>query len=232
MRRSLLVSLTLLAITRTTAVGQACLGMASSTTGPLQAIGEASLTSGTRTVSAGLGYGFPSSVFGSLGIGTKSIEAYNGSSLNLGASAGYEIALGKAAQVQLCPVASLGFEIGPRNTFESGVDRSSRRASVGLAVGAAVAAHGRLQVIPTASLSYAYGQAKAESSAGATLFEISDHYALGQLGVGLILNSQISVRPSVDLPLGLDAGEPTFRLAVGYNFGRKKNRSESWSEAP
>lgn len=232
MRRSLLVALTLLAITHTTAVAQACLGLASFTTGSVQAVGEASLTSGSRTVGAELGYGFPSSVFGGIGIGTRSIEAYNGSSLDLGASGGYQMALGKAARVQLCPVASFGFEIGPKNTFDSGVDRSSRRASVGLAIGGSVGSHGRLQVIPTASLSYAYGKSKAESDTGATLFEISDHYTLGQLGVGLVLNSHISVRPSVDIPLGLDGGEPTFRLAIGYNFGRKHNRSEPAPEAP
>jgi hypothetical protein len=76
-----------------------------------------------------------------------------------------------------------------------------------------------MQVIPTVGLAYAYRQDKAENSAGASLFEIADHYALAQVGIGLVLNSTISVRPSVEIPLGLYSGDPTFGITLGYNFG-------------
>jgi hypothetical protein len=89
---------------------------------------------------------------------------------------------------------------------------------VGVNVGAVLGNNPRMRVIPSAGLAYAYGQVKAENDAGTTLFEISDRYALAQLGVGIILNQNISLRPNVDIPLDLEGGEATFGLTVGYNF--------------
>jgi hypothetical protein len=158
-------------------------------------------------------------VFGGVAIGTTSNEAIGGSSLELGASAGYQIPLENAARFHLCPAVSVGVGIGPKNTFNSGVDRSNQTASAGIALATSVAAGPRVKIIPTVGLAYAYRQDRAENAAGASLFEITYHYARLQLGVGLLLNSNISVRPSADIPLGLAGSEPTVGIILGYNFG-------------
>jgi hypothetical protein len=50
--------------------------------------------------------------------------------------------------------------------------------------------------------------------------EASETYGLASLGVGFIFNSNIAVRPSVNIPLGSDlSNDPTFGLTVGYSFG-------------
>jgi hypothetical protein len=49
--------------------------------------------------------------------------------------------------------------------------------------------------------------------------EGSDTHGIASLGVGLIFNN-ISVRPNVVIPVGLDGADPTLGLTVGYNFGR------------
>lgn len=219
MRRSLVVSLALLAILSAPAVAQTCLGLASYSDGPLQVSGSSWLTSEASSFGAGLGYGRPGSVFGGLAIGTTSNEAVDGSSLDIGASFGYQISVGKTARFHLCPVANLSFGIGPKNTFNSGVDRSNKMVSAGIALATSLLAGPRLMIIPTLGLAYAYRQARAENAAGASLFEITENYARVQLGVGLVLNSNISVRPGVDLPLGLEGTDPTFGITVGYTFG-------------
>ena len=46
---------------------------------------------------------------------------------------------------------------------------------------------------------------------------------MAQLGVGLVMNQNISIRPSVDLPLK-SGNDTRFGLTVGYNFGSKGAR--------
>jgi hypothetical protein len=219
MLRVPVVSLALLVIGSASAAAQTCRGLASFSTTPIQVTGEGSMTAESNTLSAGIGYGFPQSAFGEVGIGTTSNEAFGGSSLELKASVGYQIALGKTTQFHLCPIGSAGFGMGPTNTAGSGVDRSNRSALVGLAFGTSLSGTPRMQIVPSLGLSYAYRRDKAQDNAGAILFEISDHYALAQLGLGFILNSKLALRPRIDIPLGLESSAPTFGLTLGYNFG-------------
>lgn len=217
MRRSLVVLFALLAIVRTSSVAQTCMGLASFRSAPMQVTGNGQISDLSTTFGATVGYGMPSSVYGNIGVATTSYDGFDGSTLGLSARAGYQIELGKSRQVQLCPNASFGLGIGP-NDDTAGIDQSTRSATVGVNVGTVFAPNPRMMVVPSVGLSYAYGKVKAENDAGTTLFQISDNYALGQLGVGLILNQNISLRPNVDIPLGLDGGEISFGFTVGYNF--------------
>jgi hypothetical protein len=135
MRRSLLVFLVLLGITRAPAQAQTCLGLAPFSSSAVQVTGEGAFTQSSNGVSAGLGYGLPASLFGGVTVGTRSFEAFDGSSVDLGAAAGYQISVARAAGFELCPLASFNLGIGPNSRFGSGVDRSSRLASIGLALG-------------------------------------------------------------------------------------------------
>ena len=224
MRRSLVVSLALLAIVRSPAVAQTCMGLASFGNAPMQVTANGSFSDLSNTFGATVGYGIPSNVYGTVGVSTTSFDGVDGSSVGLAARAGYQMALGKSGQVQVCPNASIGVGMGPDDAT-AGIDNSSRSATVGLNVGTVLGANPRMKVIPSAGLSYAYGRQKAQDDAGATLFEISDNYGLAQLGVGVVLNQNISVRPSVDIPLGLEGSNPTFGLTLGYNFGSKSAAS-------
>lgn len=222
MRRSLLISLVLLVIARTSAMGQTCLGLVPFSRGSVQLTGQGSFTNGSKALIAGLAYGLPS-VFGGIEVGRTAIEAFEGSSLNLGAALGYQMALGKQTPIQVCPLARFNLAIGPRNTFNSGVDRLGHTASMGVLLGTSLGAGPRTEVIPTAGLSYAYSKTKAEDATGTPLVQFSDNYGIAQLGVGLVLNSNLSIRPGVDIPLGLQGSDPVFGLTVGYNFGRSRH---------
>lgn len=221
MRRNLLLSVLLLGLAGSTAAAQTCLGLASFSTGSVQVTGAGSFTQNSNTVGVGAGYGITSRFFASGDIGTSSTETFDGSSLDLGTTLGYEVPLGHTSPLRLCPVVSLGLQLGPTSSFQSGVQRSDRLAALGLAVGALFRTGARSQLAPTAGLSFAYEKSQAQNNAGALLFEISDSYLLAQLGVGFIFNSNISVRPRLDIPLGWTGNEPTLGVTVGYNFGRK-----------
>src|SRR5438093_5532372 len=105
MRRSLVVSLALLAIVRSPAVAQTCQGLASFKNAPVQVSGNASFADGTNAFGAGLAYGLQSGLWGGVGVGTRKIDALDGSSLNFGGTVGYQMAVGNA-RASVCPVAS------------------------------------------------------------------------------------------------------------------------------
>ena len=220
MRRTFLLSVAVLSIAHASATAQICRGLAAFSTGPVQITGEGSLTPESNAIGASLGYGLTRGLFGDASIGTRSSDTFRGSSLELGAGAGYDIEVGK---FHLCPTGSVGMGMGPNKPFGSGEDRSSRSALLGVSVGTIVEASTRWQLIPTLAFSYAYRKDQAIDNAGTTLFEISDHYALAQVGFGLVLRN-LTIRPHVELPLSFDTGDPTVGLTVGYNFGRRANR--------
>jgi outer membrane protein with beta-barrel domain len=223
MRRSLVVSLALLAIVRAPAVAQTCQGLASFSTGQMQATGNATFGNGMDTFGATLAYGQPAGAFGGIGIGTTSIDAFDGSSFDVGVAGGYQMTAGKAKKIHLCPVANFGLGMGPKDVGGSGVDMSTTTGGMGLALGTSLPGGPRMQIIPTGGLGLEYLKFKADN--GTTSSSASDTYGVMNLGVGFIFNSQIAVRPGISIPLGLDGGETSFGLTVGYNFGNKGART-------
>jgi hypothetical protein len=214
------VALLLLAVPSLQA--QTCQGLASFSSSPLQVIGEASLTGESSAFGAGLAYGLPQGPFAEAVVARRAHENFGGSSVDVVAAAGYDLAFGKASLLHLCPVAAAGVQLGPNNAFNSGVERSRRSAQLGLTFGAELTPQRRWNVIPTFAVSYAFQRDQAEDAAGAVLFRIDDAYALAQIGMGLVFKSTLSLRPSVDLPLGLSGGEPSVGLTVGYSLGKRR----------
>jgi hypothetical protein len=212
MRRSLVALLALLAIVRSPVVAQTCMGMASFSTGKMQMAGNATVTDGANRFGATAAYGMPGSVFGGVGIGTTSIDGLD-SSLDFGVNLGYQMQVAKA---QICPVASLGYDNGP-DSDANDLNSSTKSASFGLSVGAPLGTS-QLQIVPTAGVGVVYAKSNVEF-AGIEASG-SDAYGVAQIGVGLVINQSVSVRPSVAIPVGLTGSDASFGLTVGFNFGR------------
>lgn len=208
MRRSLVVAAALLAIVRAPVMAQTCMGMASYANAPVQVAGHGSFTDGANRFGASVGYGLPGSVFGNVGVATTSWDGAD-ASLDFGADVGYQMQVGKA---QICPVAGLNIGNGP-DSDELGLDSSTRAVTMGLAIGTSLGTS-RMQIVPTAGLGVEILKLKVEGFG-----EGSDTHGIANLGVGLIFNN-ISVRPNVVIPVGLDGADPTLGLTLGYNFGR------------
>ena len=219
MRRSLVVSLALLAIVRSPAVAQTCMGMASFSNAPMQVTGNGMFSSGVNSFGATVGYGMQSGLWGNLGVQTLSIDGASSHPLNVGAHAGYETAVGKSRNpIHVCPNASFSVGNGPDDV---NFNASTQDATLGVNVGTVLGgSNPRMKIVPTAGISWAHTKLSTKNDAGASLGSVSDSYGLAQLGVGLVMNQNISIRPSIDLPL--KSGYDTrFGMTVGYNFGSK-----------
>jgi hypothetical protein len=219
MRRSLVVSLALLAIVRAPAVAQTCQGLASYNAGQMQVVGSAQFAELSNTWGGSFSYGVPSGVYGGLDLSTESFDNDGGSSLGIGAHAGYQMKLGRTGRVNLCPVARLALGMGPDDEAAD-INSSQTHAHFGLALGTEMGSTPRMRILPTAGLGLQYSKLKQEIDG--VEGEASETYGLARLGVGFVFNQQISVRPTIDIPMGSDlSNDPIFGLSVGYNFGSK-----------
>jgi opacity protein-like surface antigen len=222
MRRSLMVPLALLAIVKSPAAAQTCQGMASFSHGQLQVAGSAQFPEAAKVWGGSLTYGMPSGLYAGADISNTSIDNDGGSSLGVGAHAGYQMKLGRTQKLALCPVANLALGMGPDDDAAD-INSSQTSANFGFALGTEMGATQQMRIIPTAGLGLQYSKFKVEdTSPGGQTFEASETYGLARLGVGFVFNQQISVRPTVDIPVGSDLqNDPTFGVSVGYNFGSK-----------
>jgi hypothetical protein len=223
MRRSLVVSLALLAIVRAPAVAQTCQGLASFSAGQMQVAASAQFPEGGKVWGGSFSYGMPSGVYAGADLSTLSIDNDGGSSLGIGAHAGYQMKLGRTGKLNLCPVASLALGMGPDDSAND-INGSTTDVHFGFALGTDMGSTPRMRIIPTAGLGLQYSKLKVEDTGpgGGVLFDGSETYGLARLGVGFVFNQQISVRPTIDIPVGSDLiNDPTFGLSVGYNFGSK-----------
>ena len=222
MRRSLMVPLALLAIVKSPAAAQTCQGMASFSHGQLQVAGSAQFPEAAKVWGGSLTYGMPSGLYAGADISNTSIDNDGGSSLGVGAHAGYQMKLGRTQKLALCPVANLALGMGPDDDAAD-INSSQTSANFGFALGTEMGATQQMRIIPTAGLGLQYTKFKTEiTGPGAGTAEVSETYGLARLGVGFVFNQQISVRPTIDIPVASDlVSDPTFGLSVGYNFGSK-----------
>jgi hypothetical protein len=217
MRRSIVVSLALLAIVNAPAVAQTCLGLASFSSGNMQVSGNGQFAQGANRFGAGFHYGMPAGMFGGAQVSTTSYDGASSSSLGIGADVGYQLSMGKAANVHVCPTASFEIGNGPDDNAAN-INASSKNANIGFSLGTMMGHNPRMQIIPSAGLGLAYTKLKIEDPTSTT--ELSDTYGQARLGVGFVFNHQIAVRPSIDIPLGLQGSDPTFGVTVAYSFGK------------
>jgi outer membrane protein W len=221
MRRTLVASLALFAVANAPAAAQTCQGLASYTAGQMQVAASTQFAELSNTWAGSFSYGVPSGVYGGLDLSTESFDNDAGSSLGIGAHAGYQMKLGRG-KISLCPVARLALGMGPDDEAND-LNGSQTHGHFGLALGTEMGANPRMRILPTAGLGLQYSKLKAEDTGpGGSTVEASETYGLARIGVGFIFNQQISVRPTIDIPLGSDlSSDPAFGLTVGYNFGSK-----------
>ena len=214
MRRILLLSLALPLLLGSKAAAQACAGMPSFSSGPMQITAGGSFADGMSSFGGTFGYGMPTGLYGKAGVGTTSYDGLDGSSFDFGLGGGYQVPLHSSRKAELCPIASLSFGSGPNDVLGPGADMSTRNIAFGAALGTQVGNSPQMQILPNASFQFANTRIEIDNAAG------SESYGLLTLGTGFVFNSRFSLNPSISLPVGSDVYDTSFGINGAINFGR------------
>ena len=134
MRRTLFVSMALVAVVNAPAVAQTCLGLASFSSGQMQVSGNGQFTEGVNRFGGSFAYGIPAGVFAGAQLSTTSYDGPDASSMGIGANAGYQLNVGQSANIHVCPVASFELGMGPDDDATN-TDASSQNATLGFSLG-------------------------------------------------------------------------------------------------
>jgi hypothetical protein len=192
---------------------QVCAGYARLSDAPIQIEAGTSYTDGASSLGGSVTAG--RRLFAGVGLGATWYDRVDGTSFDVGGSAGYEVPLG--ARAALCPGASVQFSNGPD---AAEVDVRTWGVSGGVSVGWVAAESGRVAVAPSARVSLAWAH-RTFDSARLGEFVFRDTYGVVGVGVGFVVNRTITIRPGLSFPFGLGDSEPTIRIGVSWGFGRR-----------
>jgi hypothetical protein len=209
---------------------QTCLGAPSYHVAPLQLGVGASFTDGSKGAGVQFGLGARQGLFMNAGLDLVSYDALDGNGVGVSGSLGYDVAVtptpatgpAPSASVSFCPLATISYNKLP--SFSDGFsnyDAHELDAGGGVALGVSVAVAPTISIIPFGTFAYYYGRATVSAS-GFGSQSASDSFGSAGLGLGLLLNQRITVRPSVAFPLGIDGATPTFNFGVGFQVGSRQ----------
>lgn len=202
---------------------QACQGYASFASGAVQVGAGIDFPQDAKQYGVGIGFGVPAGAFINGQVGRLDYDDVDESSTVFGANAGYQMQVG-ASGMQLCPVASFTYISGPNDVDVGtgvGMDISGHEFGLGLAIGAPFAGSPTLGIVPFGGVSYRRASLDVENSPFGDL-DGSEDYGLVDLGVGFVLRSTITLRPSVSIPFAVEDGDTVFGLRASMNFGSRR----------
>jgi len=152
-------------------------------------------------------------------LGASHTDAYGGLSWLIGTAAAYQVSLNKTGTVQLCPAASVGFVLGPKNIVGSGQDFSETDAAAGAAIGVLASHSTQIDVVPTASVIFEHSNQKFKDNLTGTTASTSVSFEVIELGLGLVHRHQLTLKPSLAIPVGLSDGSAYFTVVLAYSVG-------------
>lgn len=199
-------------------VAQTCLGNPSFAQGHLQLSGDVVTGNDVTTFGARWGGG-SESVFGTLGVGGATLDGVSGSQLLAAGSVGYQVPA-TVGTAQICPVFTAQFGFGPKDIDGFGTDLTSRAVGFGLALGGELLRGSRMAVVPSVQLGFLYA-AQIFDGVGSPVEE-ADTYGTAGLTLGIVLNDQLSLRPNVTFPIGLEGADPLFGIGFTLNYGGRR----------
>ena len=207
-------------LSATAVQGQACLGLASLETRPMNLTINAEFMDGANGGDARFGFG-TAKAFGGISVRIAKTDGVSGTTKGAGVDGGLSYRIGATKRVMLCPVASAEYLKTPDvDDGEGGtLEASGTGADAGLAIGGVVSTSSSVGFIPFASLRAAY--ARVSVSSGGASFSDSDTYGILSGGVGIVFTPAVLVRPFIQVPLGLDGADPSYGVGVSFAFGKR-----------
>lgn len=217
MRRLFLSSAALCAaLAASTADAQTCQGYSSFSSGSLRVGAGATYAENISTYGGGLAFSPRNGKMFMTGtVNRTSFDGTDETAIGYGGQGGLQIDLGGQQAFQVCPVLGLDYLGGPKNQGGQVGDISAMSFYGGMQIGARYRGSPSLELVPTTGLTIQRASVKFSGTAAEPDAET---YALISLGSGFVYNRNLTVRPTVDIPMGLAGGEKTFQIAVSYNF--------------
>jgi hypothetical protein len=200
------------------AEAQLCAGAAPFTAGRMQVGGSLTTNDDYSSYGLGLNWGTARGFWGGPQIANNDYDFFNESGLWIGGSGGYQLRPARKGY-QICPVASLGFGLGPDNIGGSETDMSVRQFSAGAIIGMVAHRDRDFHIIPTGGLSIVNTKVTLEASGASE--DVTDTFFALDLGAGIVFNSVWTIRPMLSIPFGDDGRDESLSLGVSYNFGRR-----------
>jgi hypothetical protein len=202
-----------------TAFAQTCLGNPSFANGHLQLTADVAANADATAFGVGLGGG-SESVFGAAQLGGVTYDAIDGSTLLVGGSMGYQVPVSSTGSAMICPVVSGAYGFGPRDFDGLGTDLQTRAFNFGLSLGFDALRTDRMRVVPALSAGFVYAASIFDAMGTSTTQD--DTYGVAGFALGLVLNDQLSIRPTVSVPFGLDGAEPSYGIGFTLNYGGRR----------
>lgn len=203
-------------------LAQTCRGTASFNTHPVRLGGVVSSGDDVSVIGLDLSFGEANGAFGGVGVGVQDIDGTDESATQLTGTIGYQIPLGvtsrgqRAGGPQVCPTGTVALRLGPN--FEGGPDSRGLAVAGGFSLGAPVGLSQTVNLVPFGGLQLIYARNTLDFDDGEDQSD-SDTYASLDLGAGFTFNDRFTIRPSVDIPLGLRGADSGFTLLFALNFG-------------
>lgn len=196
---------------------QLCAGTAPYTAGRMQVGGQLVSNDDYSSYGVGLNLGNARGLYGGAQIANNDYDFVEESGLWIGFGGGYQTRPAKQG-FQICPVAAIGFGMGPDDIGGSGTDMSVRQFSAGAIIGKVAHRTSTFQIIPTGGLSIVNAKVTMDSPAGSA--DVSDTFFSLDFGAGFLVNSVWTIRPMISLPFGDDGRDESLALGVSYSFGK------------
>jgi len=245
MRGSIVVGLLLVSLSPVVAQGQTCLGLPSFARVPAHL--SASVSSGDDITHLGGRLSWGSSALGpfaSVEAALVDVDGIDETAFSVGGAVGLQIAAkgpngngaGKGANrarprsanqqsssvrpMQWCPMMSVDYQSGPNfDILGESFDMSALTVGAGASLGLPIEASPNLQLIPTGGFGLAYTKVSADF--GPMGGSESDIYGVLSLGVGILMNETISVKPFLGIPIGLDGADSRVGIMASFGLGQR-----------
>jgi hypothetical protein len=209
-----------LLLSATTVHAQACIGLASLETRPMNFTAGAAFTDGAKGGDARFSIG-TSKAFGGVSALITKVDGVSGTAKGAGVDGGLSYRTGKNKRVMVCPVASVSylkspdFDDGEGEVFEA----SATGGNAGLAVGGVISSSSSVSAIPFGELRAAYTRASVTNN-GVSVSS-SETYGVLSGGVGFVFSPSLLVRPYIQIPFGLEGADASYGVGVSFAFGKR-----------
>jgi hypothetical protein len=217
-KRYLLVAFgSLLALPVSSADGQACIGLASLATRPMNLLVGAEFTDGAKAFNARFGFG-SSIAFGGIRGAIVDYDDIDGTAKVIGADGGLSFITGAQRNISWCPIAGLSYTNYPDiEILGESYGSSSTEGEAGIALGATLDA-GTMSLIPFGSLRGVYSRFDVDV---ANSDSESETYGIFSAGLSFVLSDAVLIRPIINIPLGLEGADPSYGVGISFAFGSR-----------